>query len=104
MVHEMKGFVTITADEIPWVEDKLLALPKGVKSKVLSIDKSRNAMDLEVKFPTGYVEPRHTHNSSHSGVVLEGKMLMEGKTPTRGGYFYAEPNIEHDPMSTQRAV
>ena len=96
-MREMKGFVTIAANEIDWEDDQILVLPEGVKSKVLAIDKSRNLMDMMGKFPPGYVEPRHTHDSSHNIVVLEGKMIVEGKTLERGGYVYAEPNIEHGP-------
>ena len=93
----MKGFITITADELDWEEDQYLTLPKGVQTKVLAIDKSRNLMDMQIKFPPGYIEPRHTHDSSHNKAVLEGKMIVEGKTLERGGYVYAEPNIEHGP-------
>ena len=96
-MREMKGFVTIAADEIDWEDDKLMTLPKGIKSKVLARDESKNLLDQIHKFPAGYIEPRHTHNSSHHIVVLEGKMIIEGKTLERGGYVYAEPNIEHGP-------
>jgi len=96
-MREMKGFVTIAADEVEWETDQILTLPEGLKSKVLAANKSRDMLDIEVKFPPGYHEPRHTHDSSHHIVVLEGKMIIEGKTLERGGYVYAEPNIEHGP-------
>ena len=97
MVRELKGFITMAADEVNWEEDKMLNAPKGIKSKILAKDKSGNVMDVMVKQPPGYVEPRHSHNASHSIVILEGKMIIEGKTLTRGGYIYAEANVEHGP-------
>ena len=96
-MREMKGFITIATDEIDWEEDTLMTLPKGPKSKILARDESRNLMDMMTKFPPGYVEPRHTHDSSHNIAILDGKMIIEGKTLTRGSYVYAEPNIEHGP-------
>ena len=98
MTHELKGFITITADEIPWREGTELTLPKGVMVKILARSKDGNRVDLEAKFPPGYTEPRHVHESSHSGVILDGKMIIDGKTLTRGEYFYAEPNVEHGPF------
>jgi quercetin dioxygenase-like cupin family protein len=99
MTHELKGFITIPADEIPFTEDNMLTLPKGVKSKILAQNKDGTVMDIEVQFPPGYVEPRHTHKSSHADVILDGKMLIEGKVLLRGGYLYAEPNVVHGPYS-----
>lgn len=96
-MREMKGFITTAANEVGWEEDKILTLPKGLKSKVLAANRSRDLIDMEIKFPAGYFEPRHTHDSAHHIVVLEGKMIIEGKTLERGGYVYAEPNIEHGP-------
>ena len=96
-MYEMKGFISIAFDEVDWEDDKLMTLPEGVKTKILAVDKGKMLIDQIHKFPAGYVEPRHTHNSSHHIVVLEGKMVIEGKTLTRGGYVYAEPNIEHGP-------
>lgn len=93
----MKGFVTIAANEISWEDDNIFALPEGVKAKTLAIDQSRGLIDVMAKFPPGYVEPRHAHNSAHHTVILEGKMIVDGKTLERGGYVYAEPNIEHGP-------
>ena len=96
-MREMKGFITMTFDEVDWRDDELMTLPRGVKSKILAIDESKRLIDQIHKFPPGYVEPRHTHNSAHHIVILEGKMVVNGKTLTRGGYVYAEPNIEHGP-------
>jgi anti-sigma factor ChrR (cupin superfamily) len=96
-MREMKGFITIAFDELDWQDDTLMTLPKGVKSKILSVDEEKNYIDQIHKFPPGYVEPRHTHNSSHNIVILEGTMVIDGKTLKRGGYVYAEPNIPHGP-------
>ena len=96
-MREMKGFVTIAFDETEWKDDKIMELPAGVKSKILAVDRTKDLLDQIHKFPAGYVEPRHKHNSSHHIIVLEGKMIIEGKTLERGGYVYADANIEHGP-------
>lgn len=96
-MREMKGFITIAAEEIELEEDQLMTLPKGAKSKVLAIDKSRNRIDMLVEHGVGYKEPRHVHDSSHSCMILKGKAIVEGKTLGPGSYIYAEANVEHGP-------
>ncbi|MBK7903781.1 MAG: cupin domain-containing protein [Proteobacteria bacterium] len=71
-------------------------LPTGVKLKVLFEDPESGRRDLLVKFPPGYTEPAHTHESSHSLVVLEGKMCVAGKELGPGDYVYASGR-EHGP-------
>ncbi len=96
-MRQMKGFITIAFDEVNWEDDKLMTLPKGIKTKILAVDQKEQMLDQIHEFPAGYAEPRHTHDSSHHIVVLDGKMIIEGKTLTRGGYVYAQRNIEHGP-------
>lgn len=88
----------IRSREIAWNKDEHLTLPEGVQSKVLDRDESTDRVDMIIKFPEGYVEPRHAHNSSHSVVILEGKMIIHGKTLGPGDYVFGPVNEEHGPM------
>ena len=64
--------------EIDWQDDiEVLTLGHGVQVKVLYQDKESEHVDMLVKFPAGYVEPRHNHASSHSVIVLEGLQIAE---------------------------
>lgn len=75
-----------------------MKLPKGAVVKVLRHDAKSHVLDVLIKRPEGYVEPRHTHDSSHSIVVLEGRVVAEGKELKAGGYIYGPPNVPHGPF------
>ncbi|MFQ6112356.1 MAG: cupin domain-containing protein [Nitrospinota bacterium] len=90
-------FIAINTEELEWQEDTdLMRLPKGIKVKVLSEDKELGRVDVLVKFPPGYEEPLHTHDSYHSLVVLDGTMCVAGKTLRRGDYVFGW-DVEHGP-------
>ena len=91
--------IILNSEKIEWQDgDKLLTLPKGVKIKILSEDKSTGRRDMLVKFSKGYVEPRHTHDGYHSDVLLEGTWIVEGKTLKPGDYVFGPRGEEHGPF------
>ena len=50
-----------------------------------------------IKFPPGYVEPEHVHESSHSIVVLEGVQIVKGVHLRPGDYVWASGPEPHGP-------
>lgn len=76
----------------------VLALGEGVQVKVLRQDAETMQTDLLVKFPPGYVEPEHTHDSTHSIVVLEGLQVAEGEPMRPGDYVYGPAGLPHGPF------
>ena len=92
------GFVTKHTKDVDWQNDtNLLRLPEGVQVKVLSEDLESQRMDIMVKVPPGYVEPRHTHDSYHSIVVMEGMMRVNGHDLLPGDYVFGWDE-EHGPF------
>lgn len=89
--------ITLESERIDWEDGDVLALPEGVKVHVLNENEPEGRMDMLVKFPPGYVEPRHTHEGAHASLVLEGRMLMHGHELTPGDYVYGH-KVEHGPM------
>ncbi len=84
-------FRAIHDRQIKWTEgaaNKLLTLPRGVKVKVFSHDPVTQRIDMKVKFPKGYVEPAHTHQSWHSILVTKGRMCVAGKDLRPGDYVF----------------
>ncbi len=84
-------FRAIKDRTIKWDEgsaNKILTLPKGVKVKVFAQDPGMKRIDYKVKFPKGYVEPRHTHKSWHSILVTKGRMCVAGKDLRPGDYVF----------------
>jgi hypothetical protein len=92
-------FRAIHDRDVAWEEglaNELLTLPKGVKVKVFAYDPVMKRIDLKVKFPKGYVEPRHTHKSSHSILVTKGRMCVVGKDLRPGDYVFGW-DVPHGP-------
>ena len=84
-------FKAIYDHEIPWENDDvrgLLKLPPGVQVKVLNYDPVMKRLDMKQRFPAGYVEPAHTHQSWHSILVLKGRMCVAGKDLRPGDYVF----------------
>jgi hypothetical protein len=86
-----KKFRAIYAKGVPWDEKaarELLTLPQGVKVKIFAHDPVLKRIDLKIKFPKGYVEPRHTHKTMHSILVTKGRMCVAGKDLRPGDYVF----------------
>ena len=86
-----KKFRAIYDREIPWDEKaarELLTLPKGAKVKIFAYDPVMKRIDIKVRFPKGYVEPRHSHKSMHSILVTKGRMCVAGKDLRPGDYVF----------------
>ena len=90
------GFIAQYTKEVQWEDDTRQKLPPGVKIKVLSEDPEVGRVDCMIKFPPGYVEPRHSHESTHSIVVLENIMRVAGKDLRFGDYVFGGKE-EHGP-------
>jgi len=85
-----KPFHTAHRWNLEWQDDvDVLSLRGGVQVKVFYEDPELGVADMLIKFPPGYVEPEHAHESSHSIVVLEGVQIVNG-AETHGPYEYPE--------------
>src|SRR5512139_2169773 len=99
-MKKAEPFLAINTDEIEWQDgEKIMGLPPGIQVKIIAegTDGVSERVDKFVKFPPGYVEPRHTHDYYHSTLVLEGEMHVGGKILKRGDYVYGGPDEPHGP-------
>jgi quercetin dioxygenase-like cupin family protein len=95
----MAEFIACNTDTLPWIDAAdYQELPPGQQVKILRHDPEDGAWDTLVRFPPGYVEPRHTHAGEHMVLILEGRMIVDGKTLGPGDYVYGPPNEPHGPM------
>lgn len=93
------AFHTAHRWDLEWEDDiDILALGEGVQVKVLYRDPETLHTDMLIRFPAGYVEPRHEHESSHSVVVLEGLQIAEGEPMRPGDYVWADGTRPHGPF------
>lgn len=94
-----KAFHTAHRWDLDWQDDSdVLSLGHGVQVKVLYQDHETGHTDMFIKFPPGYVEPRHNHDSSHSVLVVEGLQIAEGEHMRPGGYVWASGEEPHGPF------
>lgn len=94
-----KAWHTAHRWDLEWVDDvDILTLGHGVQVKILYQDLETEHTDMLVKFPAGYVEPVHTHEASHSIMVLEGLQIANGEPMRPGDYIWASGPEEHGPF------
>lgn len=84
--------------DVAWSDDPLYALERGVQVKVLYQDPDEGITDALIKFPPGYIEPRHVHDGSHSVIVVEGLQIAEGEDMRPGDYVYGGAGGAHGPF------
>jgi len=75
-------------------------LPPGAMLKVLSADEDTGAVAAAVKFPAGYVEPKHGHPCGHDIYIVQGALINTetGQATSKGMYFYAPAGDIHGPF------
>lgn len=89
--------LSVIADQVDWEGADVLSLPQGLRVKIIHENEAEGRTDMLVKYPEGYVEPRHTHESAHACIILEGRMLVHGYELTAGDYIYGQLE-PHGPM------
>lgn len=94
-----KAFHTAHRWDLEWQDDSdVLSLGRGVQVKVLHQDPEAGVADMLIKFPAGYVEPEHVHESSHAVTVLEGCQIANGEHMHPGDYVWAAGPERHGPF------
>ncbi|MPZ61068.1 MAG: cupin domain-containing protein [Propionibacteriales bacterium] len=94
-----KNLVTRHRWDLEWTDDTdVLDLGHGVQVKIYAHDPDTGRTDMLVKFPPGYTEPEHAHDSEHSVIVLEGLQIVGGEHMRPGDYVYAPSNVPHGPF------
>lgn len=88
--------LSVEADEVDWVDAELLGLPEGLQVKIINENEAEGRTDMLVKYPKGYREPRHTHESAHACLILDGRILVNDRELTAGDYIYGQ-QIPHGP-------
>ena len=96
-----KDLIVIHPEDLEWEDDTdLFTLPEGVQIKMFSYDPETGRRDFYVRFPAGYVEPRHTHRGWHSNLIVEGEMHVDGQVLKAGDYLFGPGDeIAHGPLS-----
>ncbi len=82
----------------PWVPAKEFGLPDGCEYRIYNDKDEDELTTMLVRFPTGYLEPEHEHDSDHWGVIVDGEMHVDGEILRRGDFHHAPRNVPHGPF------
>lgn len=88
---------TLEIEEIDWQNDDMLDLPGELDTYVINSNDAEQRIDFLVRFPPGYIEPRHTHAAAHADLILDGEMHVHDEVLTSGDYIYGQ-KLSHGPM------
>ena len=78
--------------EVEFEESKPAWYAKPIKRKVLWKDPNTGALHLIIRYPQGLGAPEHRHNCAHTMFILDGHMVINGKTCGRGTYAHFPAN------------
>lgn len=92
----------IASSGIPWQPVDLPAFPEGLEVRSLHANPHNGAGASRLRFPEGYVEPRHFHTTAgHSIYVLNGRIELSGVEAGAGHFFYTPPNVIHELLALE---
>ena len=82
---------TITAAEGTWVESAV----RGVRMKILAIDRARDRVTMLLKGEPGARYPAHRHSGPEECYVISGSLNIEGRILRAGDFHHAEGDSDH---------
>lgn len=87
----------LDAAELEWKAPG--SLPPGAEFHAVFENKETHAVQLLVRFPSGYELPAHSHTHDEVIVVVKGKLEIEAqgakKTVGEGGYAFLPAGVPH---------
>ena len=100
IANTRQTFVTIRADEGPWIE-----LAPGIKKKVLFANAETGTETYLLKAEAGAEAPPHDHAHDEHCLVLEGEVTFGDSIHLRAGdYHFAPCGSEHSTARTDVGV
>ena len=100
-----EGLTVTDTAEVPWQKISRPGFPDGQEIKPLHVNKQTGGKASILKFPKGFIEPRHYHTTGgHSAYILKGKMKMGDKVYGAGNFFYFPADVAHGPNEALEEV
>jgi quercetin dioxygenase-like cupin family protein len=91
---------TITAAEGEWLETPV----RGVRMKILAIDRVRDRVTMLLKGEPGARYPAHRHSGPEECYVISGSLMVEGRILQAGDFHHAEGESDHAELWTDEGV
>lgn len=93
--HEAPRMELVRAGEGEWVK----LLPK-IHLKRLRVDRVRRTQTSLWRLDPGAVLPEHDHAKPEECLILDGSILWDGSTYSKGDYLLAPVGLHHTPMTS----
>ena len=87
---------SIQAQDLQWKSHRT----PGVQCAVLFVDPVQRMRSLVVKAAAGVVYPLHRHEQAEEIYMLEGELVLNGKTYFAGDYIRSNPGSSHAPETS----
>jgi anti-sigma factor ChrR (cupin superfamily) len=91
---------TVTAADGEWIETPM----RGVRMKILAIDRVRDRVTMLLKAAPGARYPAHRHSGPEECFVLSGSLIVEGQVLRAGDFHHAEGESDHAELWTDEGV
>jgi putative transcriptional regulator len=91
---------TVIAADGDWVDTPV----RGVRMKILAIDRTRDRVTILLKGEPGARYPAHRHSGPEECYVISGSLNVEGRVLRAGDFHHAEGDSDHDEQWTDDGV
>jgi anti-sigma factor ChrR (cupin superfamily) len=87
---------TVWQDDGGWSDTPL----RGIRMKVLAVDRARSAATLLIGAEPGAVYPAHHHSGPEECYVIRGSVVIAGRVLRAGDFHHADEGSDHDEITT----
>jgi quercetin dioxygenase-like cupin family protein len=90
-------YVAVNANDLPWEERFSQEVGRAIFRKELFSDPETGMLVRLVRYPSGVINPRHTHPCGHGMYVLSGTLVThKGRYPAGSFVWFPEGEVmEH---------
>lgn len=91
---------SVKTDEVGWVPLEMVGMPPGLQLRALHENSGTKMNSAMVKYPKGFREPRHHHDTcGHYIYVIKGRLNSPDGDLLPGTFSYAAPKEPHGPYT-----
>jgi anti-sigma factor ChrR (cupin superfamily) len=87
---------TVWAADAGWIDTGL----RGIRARVLAVDKARSLVTLVIRAEPGAVYPPHRHHGPEECYVISGPVPIDGHVLRAGDFHHADEDSEHGEITT----
>jgi anti-sigma factor ChrR (cupin superfamily) len=91
---------TVWGGDDGWSDSPL----RGIRIKVLAVDRARSLATLLIRAEPGAVYPAHQHHGPEECFVISGSVVIAGKVLRAGDFHHADEGSDHAEITTMEGA